>query len=188
MIDYELQTELSSTLHAGEKLVWAGKPKKGILFSSTDIILIPFSMLWGGFAIAMEILVIIAHVWIAIILIFPFVVVGLQLMIGRFFFDARKRARTIYGLTRDRLIIKTGEGEQAVKSMPIASMSDMTLDLKKDGTGSIQFGLGEFMSVKMSGSDMAGKQFITSVDRIYDVRELYDKIIELQRHNKPTTV
>ena len=44
--EYELRTLLDTN----EKLVWSGYPRKGLIFRTADIFLIPFSLLWCGFA------------------------------------------------------------------------------------------------------------------------------------------
>lgn len=59
MIDLELQNELLPHLNAGERLLWADKPKTGIRFRSSDKFLVPFSLFWGGIAILWEILAIV---------------------------------------------------------------------------------------------------------------------------------
>ena len=45
-----VQPELTS----GESILWAAQPNTSGIFHSEDLYLIPFSLLWGGFAIFWE--------------------------------------------------------------------------------------------------------------------------------------
>jgi hypothetical protein len=36
----------------GERIVWAGQPNRPVLFHQEDAILIPVSLLWGGFLLS----------------------------------------------------------------------------------------------------------------------------------------
>ena len=42
------EDELSSYLDPGEKLLWAGRPAQGIVFTPLDWYFIPFSVIWFG--------------------------------------------------------------------------------------------------------------------------------------------
>jgi hypothetical protein len=45
---YQLTAELEPELLPGERLIWTGKPGKGLLLRSSDWFLIPFSFVWFG--------------------------------------------------------------------------------------------------------------------------------------------
>jgi len=45
-IDPELEAKLKPELFPGEELLWAGTPKRGIVFRLLDLYLIPFSFCW----------------------------------------------------------------------------------------------------------------------------------------------
>jgi len=49
--DQDFQFELREHLSKDEKLLWTGKPSDGIIFRGSDVFMIPFSLMWGGFAI-----------------------------------------------------------------------------------------------------------------------------------------
>ena len=69
-----------------EKLLWLGRPKQGLMFSKKDLLQVPFSLMWGGFAIFWESMAVrqvnapfFFKLWGI-----PFVLIGLYLIIGRF--------------------------------------------------------------------------------------------------------
>ena len=45
LIERHKEDELEEYLNHGEELIWHGMPKQGILFSSFDFFMIPFSLL-----------------------------------------------------------------------------------------------------------------------------------------------
>lgn len=124
-----------------ERLLWSGRPRGGIFLRPSDAYMIPFSLLWGGFAVFWEVGVLTTDapfffkLWGV-----PFVLVGLYIVFGRFFVDARLRGRTYYGVTNERVIIVSGLFSRSVKSLNLRTLTDVTLEEKPDGTGTITFG------------------------------------------------
>ena len=183
MTNFELEEELKPSLTSGEKLIWTGKPKTGIIFRGSDAFMIPFSLLWGGFAIFWETSVIATgsplffKLWGI-----PFVLIGLYMIVGRFFVDAKKRSNTTYGLTSDRIIIKSGIfSSRDVKSLNIRTLSDITIDQKADNSGTITFGPTDMRYAMMQGMEWQGSKQPPKLEFIEDVKKVYDKIIDLQR-------
>jgi hypothetical protein len=182
MINYDIENELRPHLSSDEKLIWTGKPKTGIMFRSSDAYLIPFSLLWCGFAIFWEASVIVTDapfffkLWGI-----PFVLIGLYTTVGRFFLDAKKRSNTIYGITNDRIMIKTGIFSREIKSLNIRTLSDITIHQKTNNSGTITLGPTDFRYTMMQGMEWPGAKQPPRLEFIEDVKSVYDKIIDLQR-------
>ncbi len=180
-------SQIRSELSKDETLIWVGQPKQGILFRSSDVFLIPFSLFWGGFAIFWEVGVIsIPHAGnkapIPVGIIFPlfgipFVIIGLYLIFGRFIADAKRRTGTYYGLTDQRIIIVSGIFSRKVKSMNLRTLTDISLDEKTNGTGTITFGPTNPMAQWNRGFAWPGMTEMTpSFEVIQNAKEVYEKI------------
>ena len=98
--------QLQQYLRADERLLWHGTPDAGVLFTPEDAFLIPFSILWCGFAIFWESSVIggnapfFFRLWGI-----PFVVIGLYFVVGRFFYKSYRKRRTMYAITTRRAMM-----------------------------------------------------------------------------------
>ncbi len=115
--------QLTPYLLVDEQLLWAGRPDPAKHFTQADLFLVPFSLLWGGFAIFWmgEALAAGAPLPFALFGL-PFVVVGLYFIFGRFVVKARRKRHTAYGLTDRRAIVATGSramSETSVERQPI---------------------------------------------------------------------
>jgi hypothetical protein len=140
MQESALQPALLSLLANDERLLWFGRPKQGLVLRGSDAFMIPFSLLWGGFAIFWEASVIAAgSPWFAVFGL-PFVFVGLYMICGRFWLEAISRKKTIYGITSQRIVILSGVLSTNVRSLTLRTLSDVNLSQKQDGSGTITFG------------------------------------------------
>jgi hypothetical protein len=141
MDDIPAESVISQELGPGERLLWSGFPKRGIYLRMQDAFLIPFSLMWGGFAIFWEYSVI-SHgaPWFFDVWGIPFVLVGIYLIAGRFYFDALSREKTFYGVTNQRLVIISGVFSRKTNSTNLRTLTDISLTSKKDGSGNISFG------------------------------------------------
>jgi hypothetical protein len=94
-IDFNTAAIFQPELSAGESLLWSGQPLRKVIFHRQDWFAIPFSFLWGGFAIFWELGVLgyfensghphSAPGFLALWGI-PFVLIGQYLIWGRFFY------------------------------------------------------------------------------------------------------
>lgn len=132
---------IKEQLENNERLFWSGQPAQGVKITGSDAFLIPFSLLWGGFAIFWEAPVISSGAPFFFMLFgIPFVLIGLYLIIGRFFIDAKQRQNTFYGITDKRVIIASGLFNQSTNSIYLDSISEMSVSTKASGSGTITFG------------------------------------------------
>jgi hypothetical protein len=174
---------IEQQLGSGERLVWSGEPRRGLCCRPTDAFLIPFSLLWCGFAIFWETMAltkaapIFFRLWGV-----PFILIGLYMVFGRFFVDARTRERTFYGVTSERIIIVSGILSRQTKSMQLGTLSDISLTERADGSGTITFGPQNPMARGFpAGWPGAGQYAAPAFDMIDNAKEIYELIRQTQK-------
>jgi hypothetical protein len=148
-IDPSSAAAIQSELLSGESFVWAGKPNSSVIFHKEDAYLIPFSFLWGGFAIFWEGSV--AGLWgvqdnhhqwtFGILWGIPFVLIGQYLIWGRFFYAAWLKGCTHYAVTNRRVIVVQ---EDWKRQMAFAYIDSLPSPIIKEGgsrgIGTLRFG------------------------------------------------
>jgi hypothetical protein len=144
--------EFSNYLLAGEQLVWWDRPAQGIMLTAQDGFLIPFSLLWAGFAAFWENSVVATHAPLFFKLWgIPFVVAGLYFVFGRFVVDAWLRRNTMYALTNRRALIVRTPPFPNFTALNIEQLPVTTLLEGRNGRGTIRFGAVSQSSTTMFG-------------------------------------
>ncbi len=164
-------------LAAGESMVWCGRPAQGLRLRPSDALFIPFSLMWGGFAVFWEYSVINSsapfffRLWGV-----PFVLVGLYMVFGRFVVDAQVRARTVYGVTNQRVLIVSELFGRKVQSLPLRTLSDISLAERSDGSGTVTFGGESPWWAGFAGWPGSRRTQSPALDLIPDARRVCDQI------------
>jgi len=174
---------IKQVMDSREELFWAGKPKQGLTLRPSDATMIPFSLLWGGFAIFWEYMVVtgtsnlFGMIWGI-----PFVLVGLYLIFGRFVFDSWQREGTVYGITDQRVIIVSELFSRKTISLDISKLQSVTLQLKADESGTITFNAGAPQSsFTITWGNRRREPEAPAFEMIQDAQKVYLIIREAQR-------
>ena len=186
---YEIEQKLRPELTGSERLLWSGMPQPGVRWRSTDWFAMPFTLFWcymvafgttGHDSHADQPPLYLTPAGI------PFVLIGFYMLVGRFFVDWYQRTRTYYGVTDQRVIISGGLFNRQVKSLMLATLSDITLTERSNGSGTITFGPGSSSTSWFGRSSFRGmnNQQAPNFDLIENVRRVYALIREAQQANR----
>ena len=192
-------TELQADLLKEEQIMWTGQPDPNVIFSTSDIFLVPFSLLWGGAAIFFEIIASIGIVngrinqpsggppgWFFLLWGIPFVTVGLYIIFGRFIYKAWRKRRTYYAITNKRVLVLTKGFGRDLQAAFINTLPAVNKSIRSNGIGTLKFGNSSPM-VSMyanSGMDFFGGFYGKDVPTFYDISEankVYDLVTDLRQ-------
>lgn len=146
MDQFQIAQPFQPYLFSGERILWSGRPKQGVALSGRDSFLVPFSLMWGGFAIFWNVSVWMLPFggansdgepdWFFKLWGLPFLLVGLYLIAGRFFHDAHIRKKLFYAVTDQRVLTLRGS---KIVSLDIHRLPRLELSEHRDGTGTLAF-------------------------------------------------
>lgn len=137
----------SLELFAGERVLWSGRPKSGIVFTGFDAVLIPFSMVWLGFTIHIASFARSGFDLRSSAVTTFFLAIGLYMAIGRFIVDWSYRSRLQYIITTQRIVIISHFFGKAAHSIGRAHVKSLRLQAFRDGTGTIHLAPSSWGSV-----------------------------------------
>jgi hypothetical protein len=131
----------SGRLLNGERLLWTGRPKQGVLFTGADVFMVPFSLVWSG--------MVVSFLFIAerdgsdgmtTLVLTAFLCLGFYMLIGRFIVDAWVRQELRYAVTDRRLLIARPPPFSKFTSLKINQLPEVDLNERLNGQGTIRFG------------------------------------------------
>jgi hypothetical protein len=132
---------ITPALLTEERILWEGKPFRGIIFRPIDLFLVPLSLVFGSLSL----------VWIRSVEgtteaqimklgCLPILVVGLYGALGRFVVDAIIRRKIAYFVTNKRVLIVNSHDGSTAEWVGIDSLPSLVLEERPDGSGTIRFG------------------------------------------------
>lgn len=185
-----------------ESVLWTGRPLTRIILHKSDWFAIPFSLLWGGFAIFWEFSVATdpqqgnpsvpapspAHFHFdGFMILFgvPFVLFGLYAILGRFFYTAWRKSRTFYAVTDKRvLVLNTAPSRKLVDAF-FPALTSVSLTTRSDGAGTVEFAPETSFTSWFGTNGRNGFQMDIDLGRLifYDVDNVRDvyQLIQAQR-------
>jgi hypothetical protein len=145
--------EITASLDRGERVIWSGRPRQGLMLRGMDAFAIPFALLWTSVPLIAALAALVSPKGdrFALLPTIPFVLIGLYLLVGRFFVDAAQRRHTFYALTDERILIVSGIWSRDTRSLSLRMLEQVDLSARTSGWGTIKFGRGAFGSFAMPG-------------------------------------
>jgi hypothetical protein len=198
-INPDSMTAIQPELTSGESVVWTGQPSGAVVFHKEDAFLVPFSLLWGGFAIFWELGV--AGFWgsgsrsgnpwlFGMLWGVPFVLIGQYMIWGRFLCTAWKKKRTHYAITNRRVIVVQDGWKRQMASAYLDSLPTLIKD-GSNGIGTLRFAQAESMWSGRRGwgawDGLAVGNVPTFVD-VDDVDYVYRLVSDLREKARTTRV
>ncbi|WP_086829761.1 hypothetical protein [Allokutzneria sp. NRRL B-24872] len=133
---------IASELLPDERQLWSGRPVRYPVFTASDIVLVPFSLVWCGFAVfwlssAASIGAPPAFVATGI----PFVLIGVYFVAGRLVVRWRTLRSSLYAVTDRRVIVVSAPlGFRRTRTAYLRNLAPPTVNAREDGSGTITFG------------------------------------------------
>ena len=150
-----------------EYILWKGKPEDGNLVTRQDIFMIPFSIMWCGFAIFWETTAILDGGPIFFCLWgIPFVLVGLYMVFGRFIHIKFLRKRTFYVITNKKIIRSRNNRIDILDGKMIPPIY---IEVFRNGNGTIHFEVQTYGNVRGNRRNMGMVDDRFKIENIADV-------------------
>jgi hypothetical protein len=200
MVDSTLYAIFRDELLRREEILWAGQPDPRILFSRSDIFSIPVGIAFTLFSIEWESETFKQALnpsskadasWLLPLFGVPFVLIGLYLAVGRFFYKVWNKKRTYYAVTNKRILVVKNSRRRELRGAYLEAIPVINRSIRPDGHGTIIFGNtppGALMS-EDSGFDFLGSHTVEhapSFRDINDAEKVYRLVLDLRKSREPS--
>lgn len=140
-----IESRFQPVLMPDERLEWMAQPEMR-LFRPADIFLVPFSLMWAGFAIFWEAAVL-GLVWSEghdAPLLFklwgiPFVIVGFYMIFGRFIYLYWRKRNTYYAVNNQRALVLRDLFTRQLQAVFLDRIAHISARQRRGGGGDVLF-------------------------------------------------
>jgi hypothetical protein len=140
-MDESIANQFEAELNPDEIIEWCGRPRHDFFFKYEDAYYIPLTLVYGSVLIFVGIKLIFGgRPYLLVCLGITAFLIGLFLIIGRYFYDIWERQNIFYALTNQRILIKYGRFNQNMKSLYLSAINEINIRTWKNGRGTILFG------------------------------------------------
>jgi hypothetical protein len=182
MIDPDAQQEVQPELLPNERILWAGRPNKSVIFHRSDWITVPISLLWGGIPTIVLFSGLLTKPkqqgdpLLFFFVLGIFFVVGQYAIWGRFLHMAWKKGRTFYAITNRRALIVTNSWSRIFSAFDLDRLPAMEKITRRDGIGCIRFQISPDSPTRSNQNfmfwdimNLPGFVDVSGVDSVYSI-------------------
>jgi hypothetical protein len=139
-LSHEEEQPIRGELGPQERLLWSGRPQRGLLFRASDYVAVPLTLIWCWVVFSMDDMFTGRAPWYFTPTGFLFAFVGFYSLIARWFVEAADRKRTRYALTTERILILRHLFRRTTKSLYLRTLPETSVSVRLDGSGTITLG------------------------------------------------
>ena len=158
----------------GDRVLWKGRPEKGITMRPDELVTIPFGIFFTLFALFWISMAMQAGGIFALFGV-PFVLVGLYMVGGRFIINELMKKNTAYVITDKAIIRKRGS---RVNVWYGRDLSDMQVFSHKNGTTSFMFSTVQVHYNRRRGMST----HLYGIENVRDAKDVSEAIKQIERN------
>lgn len=167
--------EIKEKYFKNDKVLWEGAPKKVPVFTKSDFLLIPFSIIFGGFllayAIISAIMMFAGHGILFSLVGITFLLIGLYVIFIRFWYRKKRVTREVYFVTNRRVFAFDTMRDDVLFDIPLRD-TDLSLGYKSlelgetNAVGDFIYGLGLDIFFRKFSKETPAFKYIDNIEQV----------------------